>query len=300
MAYAAVVLQAITYYQNCQNDPLMLKALVSVTLILDTANLVGQYGYAYLLCVTAQSNPAVIFSVMSLWPIVLITFTGPVLMTFLNTFLIRRLYFLSKSHLLAGVLVSLQLSALGLALFNASKMVCPPATAKDLEFVTATLITALCLYVTIDTGIAISMLWHLTKLRTPYPKTRAMVHRLMRMILQSGTATTVISITLLIVFLTYPPLSVASTAVTFLISHFYSLTLFFNLNVREQMRKQESTVSRNGNSMESGVRELTEIYFRGYGTSIVLTEPDESSRVTTQDSDPKPVNLRLGGVRTWG
>lgn len=56
MAYAAVVLQAITYYQNCRNDSFRLKALVSMALVLDTANLVGQYAYAYLVSGYQYSN----------------------------------------------------------------------------------------------------------------------------------------------------------------------------------------------------------------------------------------------------
>ena len=47
MAYTAAVLQAVTYYQNCQNDRFRLRALITVTLALDTASLVGQYAYAY-------------------------------------------------------------------------------------------------------------------------------------------------------------------------------------------------------------------------------------------------------------
>lgn len=105
------------------------------------------------------------------------------------------------------------------------------------------------------------MLWYLTKLRSPLRETRVMIRRLMRMILQSGTATTIISIATLIAFLAYPPLSVAPTAVTYLISHLYSLTLLFNLNVREQMRREGSTVTMtpNYNYTESRLRALSQL-----------------------------------------
>lgn len=152
---------------------------------------------------------------------------------------------------------------------------------QESKLVKATLIAALVIYVTIgalssgqiktsinpdtlDTGIAVSMLWYLTKLCTPLRKTRAMVHRLVRLILQSGTATTMISITTLVVFLVYPPLSVASTAVAGLISHFYSLTLLFNLNLREQIRREGTKVTsiRNYNYVENRMGELSGAFLK--------------------------------------
>lgn len=269
MAYAAVGMQAITYFEHFPNDPLRVKALVVSVLLLNTANLVGQLAFVYTGTVNVLLDPTVF---PPLWPLALVTFSGPFTMTLVNLFLVYRLYNLSKNWFLAIVLGTLQVLAMAVALFNAGELTQPePTTPSDV--LNITLVVALGLFVLVDTGIAISLLWCLTKLRTPFKETQAMVKRLMRMIIQSGTATTVISVTILIVFLSFPPFSMASTAISFLLSHFYSLTLFFNLNVRDQIRKDRkdgASGSRNymdSRGMDSRGRGLGEIQFRGYSTS---------------------------------
>lgn len=300
MAYAVVTMQTATYSQHSQRDWLRLKVLVYTVFILDTINLVGQYAYVYTLLITAASDPNVWFSVMVVWPIALTTITGPIIMLLVNVFLINRLYGLSKSWLLCTSLLTLQLITLALTMFDAAKIISPPTTPEGARVVKGTLTTALILFVIIDTGIAVSMLWYLAKLRTPFKATRAMVNRLMLMILQSGTATTVISIALLIVFLAFPSLFFSPTAVTFLISHFYSLTLLLNLNVREQIRKAESSRTRSYLETRSRGHNLGEIQITQH--RIVMTDAAEMYGINIRNMTNKETDAdaELSAVETAG
>ncbi|KAJ7619620.1 hypothetical protein FB45DRAFT_1062981 [Roridomyces roridus] len=237
--------QAVQYFSMYPNDGLERKALVGFSLLFCCVGLLGAYVDVYVPTVTFWGDLAALSKETWSVPIyeIFITLTG----TTVNSYLISRFYFLSKSILFTGILICMTLFTFIMAFV--SSLLYPgvenfsKGQTLGLIWVTSSAGCAVyfcCIFYKakergIDVSITLSLVWILRRFgtRTTIEGTiNRTIRRIMVLSVQNGCMTSLISVaaTIAIVFKID---SNIPTCFLFQLGPLYVLTLLSNLRLRQ-------------------------------------------------------------------
>jgi len=245
MLYGVMLTQTYKYYQRFGRDPILIKLLVFSVWLLNTLSMffIGHSSWYYLV----TNGPRDI----STWSLNVELALSVAISGISESFLAWRVYKLSGGkYWLTIVLLSLalmhfvsgQVGAIKLLLLNSSARFTSVMVPSVLRLGSA----AIC-----DTAIAASLTYFLDKKRTGFKRSDAIINYLILFSINSGLATSLISVASLVTYLVVPKLWIY-TALCFLISRLYANTFLCSLNSRqillnvekEKESKESSNVSR--------------------------------------------------------
>jgi hypothetical protein len=243
MLYGVMLTQTYKYYQRFRRDRFLIKLLVFSVWLLNTVSMffVGQASWYYLV----TNGPRNI----STWSLNVELALSVAISGISETFLAFRVYKLSgRKHWLIILLISLalmhfasgQVGAIELLLLNSSARFSSVMVPSVLRLSSA----AIC-----DTAIAASLTYFLDKKRTGFKRNDEIINYLILFSINSGLATSMISVSSLVTYLVVPNLMIY-TALCFLISRLYANTFLCSLNSRQillnvEKEKESKIVSSN-------------------------------------------------------
>jgi len=233
MLYGVMLTQTYKYFQRFKRDPLLIKLLVFFVWLLNTVSLffVGHAAWYYLVT-TGPRN-------ISIWSLNVELALSVVISGISETFLAFRVFRLSgRKYWLTAILLSMalvhfvsgQVAATELLLLNKLARFSSVKVPSILRLSSA----AIC-----DTAIAASLSYFLHKKRTGFKRSDEIINHLILFSINSGLATSLISIASLITYLVVPKLWIY-TALCFLISRLYANTFLCSLNSRQILLSAES------------------------------------------------------------
>jgi len=242
MLYGVMLTQTYKYYQRFRRDPFLIKLLVFTVWLLNTLSMffIGHSSWYYLV----TNGPRGI----STWSLNVELALSVAISGISESFLAFRVYRLSGGKywltiiLLSFALmhfVSGQVAAIELLLLDSSARFSSVMVPSVLRLSSA----AIC-----DTAIAASLTYFLDKKRTGFKRSDEIINYLILFSINSGLATSLISVASLVTYLVVPKLWIY-TALCFLISRLYANTFLCSLNSRQILlnveNEKESKVSAN-------------------------------------------------------
>ncbi|KAJ6455905.1 hypothetical protein C8R47DRAFT_1328847 [Mycena vitilis] len=243
-----VIVQAYTYFTSFPDDPLHRKALVSLVLALCAAALAADYATTYYPAVTFWGQIEGLTTIF--WSLPMASFVNTLIACIVNSYLIFRLYTLTKNIWVMLTLYALLTLALGGQLIVFILLLRKTdITERHTETIGA--IIDFIAMATVDLLTAGGLIWKLRTMRSTFAPTNTFLNRVMLGAIQTGSVTAVCSLLILATFLNNPDSDV-STFFMFQFAPLYSLTLLFNFNLRRpnglRSGTSKTSESRNGNT----------------------------------------------------
>ncbi|KAF8702237.1 hypothetical protein AX14_014452 [Amanita brunnescens Koide BX004] len=231
--FGLVSFQFITYYTSGRKDPLWIRIMVFIMVITDATHSISLIYLAWTVCVTGFGNSnRLLYNpwVYSLTPI----FTA-IASASTHIFLGHRIYRFTKSMLLYGFICVLAAAVFVFACIIGIRACFIPMM-SDL-YVLSDIVTAwVSLQVGIDIMIAGILVTKLYFCRTRFQQTNTVIHRLIRVAIQTGTFATIFAVGDLVSFLLMSE-TYLSGMFTFPIGRIYTNTMMDTLNMREALRE---------------------------------------------------------------
>ncbi|KAJ6556059.1 hypothetical protein B0H19DRAFT_1262175 [Mycena capillaripes] len=234
--YGIVISQIFEYFRLYPEDSKLRRGLVYTCLLLLTVDMVAQFANVYLPTVTYWGNAAA--AQKEYWPVPLGVISTSVTGCIVDTFLINRFYGLSKNlwiSLFLGACVAVGFAgnimlAVTIELSNAY------SASEALQRHEAALATLIWTVGTANVLIAAALIWRLITLKSKssFKTTKSLIQRLVIGTMQTGSATSIAALLVLIMF--YSGNAASNMPGTFhnFLSPLYVLTLLYNLNLRRQ------------------------------------------------------------------
>ncbi|KAJ3491476.1 hypothetical protein NLI96_g727 [Meripilus lineatus] len=246
--YGLVCFQFLRYYREEFNDPLPIKAMVSVLFFVDTVHSTSLVYMLYVYCVTNYGNPE-IFSV-ALWPYTLTPIATAVAALLTQAFLGYRILRLTGSWILFGIVIAVSVPSaiLGIACGTRAWIIKVMSELPKLNgLVTAWLAlqSAVDIYITLVLSI---VLW---RSKTGFRRTDSVLNSLIRGSIQTGLFATIFSLGDLITFLK-APLTNFYGMFAFPIGRIYTNTLLDTLLARNELRQALSGIDISTTKPSSG------------------------------------------------
>jgi hypothetical protein len=224
--YGVMLTQTYKYFQRFKRDPLLVKLLVFTVWLLDTVSVffVGHASWYYLVTTGPHG--------ISTWSLNVELALSITISAITETFLAFRVFKLSaQKYWLTGILLFLALIHFVSGEVAATEFLLLKRFARfgsvKIPSIVRLSSAAIC-----DTAIAAALCYFLNKKRTGFKKTDEIINYLILFSINSGLATSLISITSLITYLVVPKLWVY-TALCFLLSRLYANTFLCCLNSRQ-------------------------------------------------------------------
>jgi len=243
--YGLVTYQFISYYRAQFSDKFIIKFMVLFLFLLDTFHSAAEIWMAWFYVVENYDNPPALL--IGAWPL---TFTpiGNSLASFITQlYLGWRIWQLSKSNILGGVLFMFALAAfiMGVYCGVASWEI---AYIPNFDAINNEVAGWLSLQVVTDTLVTGSLGSILYRSRTGFKKTDSVINRLIRGAVQTGLFAVIFSLGDLVTFLKFPTTNLFGMfAVP--IGRIYTNTLLDTLLSRQQLRSQLAGGAVNMDSM---------------------------------------------------
>ncbi|KAK0484608.1 hypothetical protein IW261DRAFT_848153 [Armillaria novae-zelandiae] len=258
MLYILEVIQVIYFFNHYRRDRPLVKAGIIISLVMDTVCTVSQFACVYLYCVTNWGDESYVFD--QYWPIPTYLLSTGVTTAVVQSFLIYRFWSLTRQWIISGILgLGVLTSAAGIIATAAAQIMYPQYTEryKGRVYVTVWLIaSAAC-----DVCIAVSLTFQLRNMKPTFQESKRVINRLIGSVISTGTASTIVAIVILIVFLQNPMTNV-STGVAFCLGRLYSLTMLYSLNKRNALRAEGSSGHSSGRQ-DRAVNINTELFSTG-------------------------------------
>ncbi|SJL10537.1 uncharacterized protein ARMOST_13924 [Armillaria ostoyae] len=280
--------QVIYFFNHYRRDRPLIKAGIIISLVMDTVCTISQFACVYLYCVTNWGDESYVFD--QYWPIPTYLLSTGVTTAVVQSFLIYRFWSLTRQWIISGILgLGMLTSAAGLVATAAAQIMYPQYTEryKGRVYVTVWLIaSAAC-----DVCIAVSLTFQLRRMNPTFqeskrypvkyfpltPATNTVINRLIGSVISTGTASTIVAIVILIVFLKNPMTNV-STGVAFCLGRLYSLTMLYSLNKRNALRAEGSS----GHS--SGRQDRAVINAELFSTGVPLKDVHRTARIDISET----------------
>ncbi|KAJ7890964.1 hypothetical protein B0H14DRAFT_3855252 [Mycena olivaceomarginata] len=239
LLYMSEVYQALYYFRHFQKDGWKLKMLVTVTLVVDTVSIVGEYICVYLYTITYVGDLEYLSN--GHWPLPLYALTTGVVGALVQGFLVIRYWHFTQNSLISLVLSLGIIIAFGSVFADCLMVVLYPSFEDRLKVkIPATL--WLVTEVAVDVSITSALLWEFKKASSILTETKGTLNRLRAVTIQSGAVAATLAGAGLIAFNVVPETNVAGG---FLIplGRVYVITLLANLNVRKSGNSLSTTVT---------------------------------------------------------
>ncbi|KAJ7627983.1 hypothetical protein DFH06DRAFT_1442361 [Mycena polygramma] len=246
LLFGIVIVEGYKYFTTFPDDSPLRKGLVMLVLGLCVTALVGDYATTYYPTVTFWGNLEALGATP--WSLPLASFVNTITATIVDTYLIHRLYTLTKNLWVTIFLYGLLILALGgyMIVFVLLAMRC---NQQQLHIETIGAFVNFIAVAVVDILTAAGLIWKLWTMRSNFAQTNTFLNRVMVGAIQTGSVTAVCSLLILATFVNNPNNAV-SAFFLYQFAPLYTLTLLFNFNLRQAGRSATSKTSesRNGNT----------------------------------------------------
>ncbi|KAF7360890.1 hypothetical protein MSAN_01118700 [Mycena sanguinolenta] len=231
LLYMAELLQAVYYFRTFKTDNWRLKSYVAAAFAIDTISAIGDYACVYLYTITHAGD--LVYLTKQNWgvPLYIISTTTVALMV--QSFLVFLYWRFAKNTIIVCCLSILILAALGGGIASGVTVVLFP-TFKDRRKVRISGTFWNVAQASADLLIAGALVRELMRAKSVFKGQRRannMLNRLLLHIIQTGTATAVITVVALIVFLIDDQSNVP-IGMMYSLGRLYVLSMLMNLNTR--------------------------------------------------------------------
>ncbi|TFL04546.1 hypothetical protein BDV98DRAFT_601993 [Pterulicium gracile] len=254
MLYALEISQVRVYFKHhSAKDPLLVRTMVKICLLFDSFCIVAECACVYLYAVTHWGDAD--YLQKQDWPIPMYIMATGVSTLVVQMFLIRRYFHLvreSEGPWKPMCMVILSLACFGGA-YASAVMIILQSTYSSRGQIVVPVTLWLALSAATDWSIALSLIWKLRQMRSGFKSSAGTVQRIIYMTIQTGTATSILALTALFLYLASKTTNLA-TMFGFCIGTTYSLTMLHNLNKRHDLAgKTPGTPSCPGETGSLGV-----------------------------------------------
>jgi len=231
--YGVTILQTYLYYRNYPGDPKILKWMVAILWILDTAHLVLCTIAVYWVLVLNFNNPVILGT--TTWSMNVQTDFNGLIGLIAECFYARRVWIVSRNACLTAVIFVLSIIhfALGIV-FTVGSFETSRAKFSSLIWITS---AGLGSAAAADMLIGVSLCYYLSKNRTGFSRTDNLISTLMKYSLTTGFLTGIIACLVVITFATMPN-NFVYVAFFWLSGKCYVNSVLAALNSRESLRER--------------------------------------------------------------
>ncbi|KAJ7309995.1 hypothetical protein DFH08DRAFT_1088175 [Mycena albidolilacea] len=283
--------QFTTYFLSARRlqDSLSVRALVLWELLISIFCSATSVYFVWLYLVDNYFNPG--FMAFAPWPLAAVPMLSVLSACPVQIFMAYRVFSLSKSYFLFGLLILLTIANVGIAL--ATSVLAFGFLFADGSQLTPQADSWLAITVVNDLSLTLSLMYYLHQYRTGFTKTDTVIRRLMRSALESAAFATFFSIMILIMFTVLP-----KTGLHLMFSQpmgrIYTSTLLSTLNARETLRDSMGDTFEFG---ESGV-DVTRFHVHsnppdGAPVAVKITVDDvtDTNRLHRTSKGDKPTEI---------
>ncbi|KAL0571275.1 hypothetical protein V5O48_010692 [Marasmius crinis-equi] len=249
--YTLELLELYKYFTTYPNDPMLLKLVIIFEALVDTFSTIGNYACVYLYTVSHWGNTEYLSN--QYWPMPVYLFTTGTSALIVQTYLVHRYWNLARNPTITLILALMVLGGFGGALATAVVIIMAPSL-HDRHLLQVPVTVWLVGSAIADVSIAITLVVQLRRVKTAFANTQSLIKRLCGLAIQSGSATSVIALIALIIYLQDNESNI-STGFAFTLGRMYALTMLRNLNTRAVAVTSDSTsrANRNAVSDEPGI-----------------------------------------------
>ncbi|KAF7288969.1 hypothetical protein MIND_01413500 [Mycena indigotica] len=237
MAYTLELVLAFQYFSNKHlrspgANTTIVWWIVVFQLFVDTLGAMGAAAYAYLFLVSHWGDLAFMTQTTNPWPSAIYCFTSGFSGLTVQLYLIWRYSILSKNYVVCGILALGTIVAFGGALGAGVTAITHTHPTESLQkhIRPISMVWFIGSAVT-DIAIATALVFKLQTFKSTFKRTRSVIHRLIVIAIQTGSATSVVASLVLITFLVWPNTTIPF-APGFVLGRLYGCTLLFNLTTR--------------------------------------------------------------------
>jgi len=236
--YGLVTVQFLTYARTKFNDPTWIKFVVAVLFFVDTVHSAVAVYAGWEMCVTNYDNPASLAFVS--WTIPFTACATSVAAIFTQYFLGNRVFVLTKSKLLVGLIAVLSLLGFIFGLYAGIRSGIVRIIA-DFAVLKPFVICWLGFQTSADLLITASLTFVLSRSRTGFRKTDTIINRLIRGAIQTGMFASIFALADLFSFVLHGDTNLYAMF-AFPIGRIYTNTLLDTLNARADLKNMGGTV----------------------------------------------------------
>lgn len=258
--YGIVLTQIFIYYRNYPGDRILLKGMVIVILLLETADqaFIGHILYHY--CILNYANLTGLLQANTTWSLILQLTIGATVGAIVKVYFAFRVWrFSSRNIWITGLILLLTLGQLGLATaftIEAFKLPNVFAVHELRTLGTVSLGTG----VATDVVTAIALCYFLNRLRTGLKSSDSLVNNLCAYAINTGVLTSTVSVATLVLYNGVGGLNLYFVATYFILSKLYAISFMATLNTRRTIRGRGTdaqggaTATNNTNMFHLGTR----------------------------------------------
>ncbi|KAF7366299.1 hypothetical protein MSAN_00886100 [Mycena sanguinolenta] len=239
--YMAELLQAVYYFRNFK-DNWKLKSYVAVAFAIDTISAIGDYACVYLYTITHAGD--VVYLNKQNWPVPLYLISTSCVAFLVQSFLTFRYWRFTNNTIIVCFLSILILASFGGGISSALTIALFPAF-KDRNRVRISGTVYLVTQGSADLTIAGMLVRELMRAKSMFKGQRRINNMLNRLVLhtiQTGTATAVLAVLALVIFLIDNESNIP-VGILYASGRAYVLSMLIHLNIREYGRSKNSTIS---------------------------------------------------------
>jgi len=237
MLYMLEIVMVITFFQRFPNERPWLKVLVAFALFVDTLGTADNNACVYLYTISHWGD-SVYLSIQN-WPVPAYVILSGLSACVTQLFLCWRYFTLTKNYYVTPFLVAFSLTSFAGALVNAATVVAH-STYAERDFNIKTVTLWLVASVAADMAIAIALVTALRAMPTAFRNTQSMIRRLIASAISTGSATSLLAVVCLILYLYDTHVNI-TVGFGFCLGRAYTLTMLFNLNQRRSGRSADVT-----------------------------------------------------------
>ncbi|KAF8631333.1 hypothetical protein AX15_002452 [Amanita polypyramis BW_CC] len=250
--YGLVSLRFLTYYTSAFEDPLWIRAIVSILFVTDTVHSASLIYLVWVCCVANFTNPEILL-LHTIWPYpftpIAIAIGALATHIFLGYRLVPsiystsyaatcqppRIYRFTQLKILFGFICTIAMAIFIMGFIVGIEAWTITYDAEQSLLLSTLAICWLGLQVGLDVSIAAIMSFCLYRLRSSFWQTNTVIYRLMRVAIQTGFFCTVFAMGNMISLLTIPKSTVYATF-SFVMGRIYTNTVMDILNMRDALK----------------------------------------------------------------
>ncbi|KAF7371438.1 hypothetical protein MSAN_00780800 [Mycena sanguinolenta] len=272
MLYGVVIIKSWEYVTRYPKDLYLRKVLLLCCIISSLLAMIAQMANVYYPTVTFWGNTAAIQA--QYWPIPVYVIANSLTGTMVNSFLIHRLYRLSKNKWIALFLMCCVLLGLAGSIMVGIIEISISVSGRAKGAVAALIWTVST--ASADIFIALALIWKLVTMRTSFQSTNSLIQRLVIGAIQTGSTTSTCAVATMVSYYIGKNASNVPTAFHYLVGPFYMLTLLYNLSLQHDGVSGTRSGSRSTDTRLAG----TNICMDGiqvHRTAIVSMDPPDGN-----------------------
>ncbi|KAJ7214263.1 hypothetical protein B0H12DRAFT_368365 [Mycena haematopus] len=263
MLYGSVVTQMFRYFQRFPNDSLWIRLLMLYLFIVETVNVVVEFGIIYQPLIIQYGTLAAVTISPNLLPadsIIISMVSAPI-----QLFSAWRISVITRSYILPTIIALLSLASFASGIGMSAKVFLTREF-RDFGTFTTTAITWLSLSAACDLVIALGMTHALYTRKTGFSVVDGRINRIIRLTLETGSLTAAAALADIILFVALPMTS-ANFIVDFPLSALYTCSILAILNSRDARKPGDLEQAHSAPQLLSSSRDTSTLKAQSFQTS---------------------------------